>query len=94
MVQKFYSEYDLMAGVIILRNEIKKSYEFSKSIAEFIQKKEGKALTSKLLIDYILEKYGEKIQTPYLTFLINIVQNYFKVKVPKISGVKDLLGFL
>lgn len=94
MVQKFYSEYDLMAGVIILRNEIKKSYEYSKTLSEFIQKKEGKALTSKLLIDYILEKYGERIQKSYLSFLIDIVQNYFKVKVPKISGVKDLLGFL
>jgi len=94
MVQKFINEYDLMAGVIILRNEIKKSYEFSKAIAELIQNKEVKAITSKLLIDHILEKHGERIQKPYLSFLIDIVQNYFKVEVPKISGVTDLLGFL
>lgn len=94
MVQKFFSEYDLMAGVIILRNEINKAFEFSKSIAEFIQNKESKAITSKLLIDYILEKHGEKIHTPYLSFLIDIVHSYFKVSVPKIRGVTDLLGFL
>ncbi|MFX1350397.1 MAG: hypothetical protein ACFE92_17135 [Promethearchaeota archaeon] len=94
MVQKFFKEYDLMAGVIILRNEIKKAYKFSNSITEFIHNKEGKAITSKLIIDYILEKYGERIQKSYLSFLIDIVQNYFKLKVPKISGVTDLLGFL
>jgi len=94
MVQKFINEYDLMAGVIILRNEIKKSYVFSKTIAELIQNKETKAITSKLLIAHILEKHGERIQKPYLSFLIDIVQNYFKVEVPKISGVTDLLGFL
>ena len=94
MVQKFINEYDLMAGVIILRNEINKCYEFSKAIAELIQNKEAKAITSKLLIDYILEKHGERIQKPYLSFLIEIVLNYFNVEVPKISGVTDLLGFL
>ncbi len=94
MVQKFIDEYDLMAGVIILRNDVKKCYEFSKSIAELIQNKEGKAITSKLIIDHILEKHGERIQKPYISSLIDIIQNYFKVEVPKISGVTDLLGFL
>ncbi|MFX0136993.1 MAG: hypothetical protein ACFFDN_25370 [Candidatus Hodarchaeota archaeon] len=94
MVQKFMAEYDLMAGLIILRNEIKKVYEFSKTIAEYIENHIGKPTTSKILIDHILEKHGERIQIPYLTFLINIVQNYFKVDVPKIGGVTDLLGFL
>ena len=94
MVQKFMAEYDLMAGLIILRNEINKAYEYSKTIAENIENQKGKPITSKILIDQILEKHGERIQIPYLTFLINIVQNYFKVDVPKIGGVTDLLGFL
>ncbi|MFX1304486.1 MAG: hypothetical protein ACFFBV_10930 [Promethearchaeota archaeon] len=94
MVQKFLAEYDLMAGLIILRNEVNKTYEFSKTIAESLEKQKGKPMTSKILIDYVFEKYGERIQIPYLTFLINIVQNYFKVEVPKIGGVTDLLGFL
>ncbi|MFX0106053.1 MAG: hypothetical protein ACFE75_11260 [Candidatus Hodarchaeota archaeon] len=94
MVQKFFDEYDLMAGLIILRNEINKAYGYSKTIAEYAEKKKGKPITSKILIDHILEKYGERIQIPYLNFLINIVQNYFKVEIPKIGGVTDLLGFL
>jgi hypothetical protein len=94
MVQKFLAEYDLMAGLIIIRNEINKAYEYSKTITEFIENHKGKPITSKILIDHILEKHGERIQIPYLTFLINIVQNYFKVDVPKIGGVTDLLGFL
>jgi len=51
IVQKFFAEYDLMAGLIILRNEINKAYEYSKSILEFIQNQEGKPLTSKILIN-------------------------------------------
>jgi len=94
MVQKFFAEYDLMAGLIILRNEIKKAYAFSKSIANYIENQKGKPITSKIIIDHIFEKHRERIQIPYLTFLINIVQNYFKVEVPKIGGVTDLLGFL
>ncbi|MFW9900538.1 MAG: hypothetical protein ACFFDY_04535 [Candidatus Thorarchaeota archaeon] len=94
MVHKFLSEYDLMAGVIILRNEIKKAYEFSNTIAELIQQKEGKGLTSKVIIEYISEKHDEKINKSYLSFLIDIVKNYFKIDVPSISGVTDLLRLL
>ncbi|MFX1377968.1 MAG: hypothetical protein ACFFA4_02650 [Promethearchaeota archaeon] len=94
IVQKFFAEYDLMAGLIILRNEINKAYEYSTSILEFIQKQEGKPLTSKMLINLISEKHDEKIATPYLTFLIDIVRDYFKIEVPKIGGVSDLLGLL
>ncbi|MFX0038470.1 MAG: hypothetical protein ACFFCY_03125 [Promethearchaeota archaeon] len=94
MVQKFFAEYDLMAGLIILRNEINKAYEFSKSILDFIENQKGKALTSKMLISHISDKHNEKIPTQYLTFLIDIVRNYFKADVPKIGGVSDLLGLL
>jgi len=48
----------------------------------------------RIIIKHILEKHSEKIQIPYLTFLIDIVSNYFKVNVPKIDGVTNLLGFL
>jgi len=94
IVHKFLTEYDLMAGLIILRNEINKIYEFSKSIAEFIENNKGKPITSKILINHILEVYNEKIQMPYLNYIIDIVRCYFKVEVPKIDGVGSLLGFL
>jgi hypothetical protein len=94
IVRKFFGEYDLMAGLIILRNEINKAYEFSRSISEFIEEHKDKQITSKMIINHISEKQGAKIQMPYLKFLISIVQNYFKVDVPKIDGVTSLLGFL
>ena len=83
-----------MAGLIILRNELNKLYEFSKNIAEFIENHKSEPITPKRLIDHISEVYGEKIQMSYLSYLINITRYYFKVEIPKIEGVKNLLGFL
>jgi len=83
-----------MAGLIILRNEINKAYEYSKSIIQLLEAQKGKTLTSKIIMDHISKKHDEKIYLPYLTFLIDIVSNYFKVEVPKIGGVTDLLGLL
>ncbi|MFX1601190.1 MAG: hypothetical protein ACFFB6_11395 [Promethearchaeota archaeon] len=94
IVQKFFAEYDLMAGLIILRNEINKAYEFSKSIIQYLENQKGNPLTSKIIISYLSEKHGEKIHLPYLTFLIDIVRHYFNVNVPNIGGVTDLLGLL
>ncbi len=94
IAKKFNSEFELVPALIILRNEIQKVYEFSKTIAELIKNRENKPLTSKMLIDHIEEKYREAIQMPFLRLLIDIVKNYFKVEVPKIDGVTDFLGFL
>jgi hypothetical protein len=94
IVKKFFKEYDLMAGLIILRNEIKKIYDFSRNIVDFIKNNEGKSLIAKNIIKYLSEKHKEKIQISYLRFLLNIVQNYFNFKVPTIEGVSNLLGLL
>lgn len=94
IVQKFLAEYDLMAGLIIIRNEINKAYEFSNSIVQFVKENEGNPISPRIVMNYILEKQGEKIQMPYLIFLIDIVSNYFKVEIPKIDGVTNLLGLL
>ncbi len=94
IVQKFFTEYDLMAGLIILRNEINKAYEFSNSIISFVENQKDKPLTSKIIINHLSEKHNEKIPMLYLTFLMEIVHNYFKVDIPKIGGVSDLLGLL
>lgn len=94
IVQKFLAEYDLMAGLFIIRNEINKAYEFSNSIVQLIKENEGKPISPRIIIKHISEKHTEKIQMPYLTFLIEIVSNYFKVEVPKIDGVSNLLGLL
>lgn len=94
IIQKFLSEYDLMAGLIILRNEINKAFEFSNSIIQLIKENEGTPISARIIMKHISEKHTEKILMPYLTFLIDIVSNYFKVAVPKIDGVTNLLGLL
>ncbi len=94
LLHKFFAEYDLIAGLIILKNELNKIFEFSKTIGEFIESQKGKPITSKILIGLVSEKHEEKIQMPYLNYLIDIIRYYFKVEVPKIKGVTNLLGFL
>ena len=92
--QKFLAEYDHTTGLIIVRNEIQKAFEYSKALAEFITGDQEKIFTSKILMDLIKEKQEERIQKDYLTFLLKIVKNYFKVEVPKIDGVSNFLGIL
>ncbi|MFX1277421.1 MAG: hypothetical protein ACFE9Z_04735 [Promethearchaeota archaeon] len=94
IIQKFFDEYDLMAGLIILRNEIKKVYELSKDVGVFIKNNEESSITSRNIIKYLSENHQGKIQLPYFKFLLNIVQNYFKIDVPKMDGVSNLLGLL
>ncbi|MHA2010409.1 MAG: hypothetical protein ACXABO_14865 [Promethearchaeota archaeon] len=94
IARKFLDEYDLGPALIIVRNEIQKAFEFSKTLVEYIENLQNKTITSKNLFDCIFEKYNEKIKIGYLTFLLDIVEHYFKVVVPKINGVRSFLGFL
>jgi len=94
IAKKFLGEYDLITGLIILRNEVQKTFEYSKTLVDFITNSEKKAWTSKILIDHINEVHNERIQMNYLTFLYDIVNHYFKVEVPKIGGVTKFLGIL
>lgn len=92
IARKFLEEYDLVTGLIILRNEIQKAFEFSKTLSEFIKDTDEKVLTSKILINHIKEVYNEKIQINYLKFLFNILKHYFKVVLPDIKGVQNFLS--
>ncbi|MHA2180417.1 MAG: hypothetical protein ACXAAH_03215 [Promethearchaeota archaeon] len=94
IVHKFFSEYDSAAGLIILRNEIQKAYEFSKELAEFVSCSQDEIYTGKNLMDVINEKHNERIQKDYLAFLLVIVTQYFKVEIPRKEGLKNFLGFL
>ena len=94
IAKKFLGEYELVTGLIILRNEIQKAFEFSKTLTSFITNSDKKAWTSKILIDHINEMHNERIQMKYLTFLYDIVKHYFKADVPKIDGVSTFLGIL
>ncbi len=94
IIQKFFAEYDLTTGLIILRNEIQKAFEYSKALAEFIPGNKKKISTLKILIDHLTEMQGERIQKNYLMFLLEIAEHYFKVDIPKIDGVSNFLGIL
>lgn len=95
IVQKFLNEYNPMSSLIILKNEIQKAYELSKSIAEIVGKiKKKEKVYSKKLIDDLEKMHDMKIQMPYLDFLVEIVENYFGVEVPLTSNISDFLGIL
>ncbi|MFX1375289.1 MAG: hypothetical protein ACFFA0_05710 [Promethearchaeota archaeon] len=94
IAKKFLDEYDLVTGLIILRNEIQKAFEFSKTLADFIENSKDKAYNPKILINHIKEIYNERIHKDYLMFLLNIVNHYFKIEVSKIDGVSNFLEFL
>ncbi|MBD3194151.1 MAG: hypothetical protein GF317_03790 [Candidatus Lokiarchaeota archaeon] len=94
IVERFLSEYDLRSSLIILRNEIKKSYTLAQSIVDYVNNFEGKEVQSKKILDYLAEKHNIEIKIPYLKFLTNIVENYFDVEVPISSEIGNFLGFL
>jgi len=91
IVKKFLAEYDLATGLIILKNEIQKVFEFSKELAEYIKCSQNEKLTSKILMDHIYEKKNERIQKNHLTLLLDIVNYNFKVEIPKKVGVTIFL---
>ncbi|MFW9823599.1 MAG: hypothetical protein ACFFE4_11715, partial [Candidatus Thorarchaeota archaeon] len=93
IVKKFLAEYELSTGLIILKNEIQKAYEFSKQLANFISDNQEESFTPKILIEYITEKKNERINKDYLNFLLNIVVNHFNIDIPKISGILSIRGY-
>ena len=95
IIQKFLAEYDPTTSMIILKNELKRAFELSLSVIEYIKglKKKETVITRKL-INFLNKKHDFKIQVPYLEFLYEIVENYFNQKVPKSSDIANFLGTL
>ncbi|MFO7797163.1 MAG: hypothetical protein ACQERB_07125 [Promethearchaeati archaeon] len=94
IIEKFLSEADERSSLIILKNEIQKAYKLSEKIMEFVDNFEGKEIQSKKILDYLSTEENIVIKIPYLRFLIDIVENYFNVKVPISSDISNFLGFL
>ncbi|MBD3340129.1 MAG: hypothetical protein GF353_13530 [Candidatus Lokiarchaeota archaeon] len=97
IVEKFFEESDLISSLIVLRNEIKKIYNLTKSIADFYKKGEKKKLSSKQITDFLQEEHNLKIQKDfkiYLDFLTEVVRTYFGVEVYKTSNVADFLEYI
>ena len=48
----------------------------------------------KKIIEEIAKVHSVKIQFPYLDFLYEIVENYFKIQIPRSSNVSNFLSTL
>jgi len=93
IIQKFFTEYDSKTSLIILRNEIRKAFNFSKSIIEIVQNLEQKEkININIIIGKLQQVYKVNVSRYYLDFLIEIIENYFKVKVPIIY--ENILSFV
>ena len=81
IVQKFFAEYDSEKSLILIKNEFQKAYFLSKAISEYL--KNSKNLDVKTLTDYLKEEvHAIKITPYYLKLLLDIVEHYFKTKIP------------
>ena len=95
LVRKFIEEYENIPSIIYLRNRIQESYELSETIAERVKNlKKKEKLSSMMVIEEIANVHNIKIQSSYLDFLYEIVENYFKIKIPRSSNVSDFLSTL
>ncbi len=95
LVQKFFEEYEPIPSLIYLQNGLQKTYELSETIANIVKGlKKKEEIYSKKLIKDLSRIHNVKIKLTYLDFLIEIVENYFKVEVPKSSKVSNFLGTL
>ncbi|MBY9007954.1 MAG: hypothetical protein KGD63_14530 [Candidatus Lokiarchaeota archaeon] len=94
IIEKFLLEGDNLSSILLLRNEIEKAYKLAKSVEDFVKIHKEKNIQSKEILDYISKKYRIEITLNYLNFLIEIVENSFKIKVPKSSDVSNFLGLL
>ncbi|MFX1256895.1 MAG: hypothetical protein ACFFAN_03470 [Promethearchaeota archaeon] len=87
IVSRFMNEYDLGYSYVVLKNDIQRAYELSKSIVEFINeaKKKKETINTLKISTQLEEVYKIKINTIYLKFLMKIVEDYFGVSVPSLT---------
>ena len=94
-MQKFFEEYEPIPSLIYLQNGLLKAYQLSETIVDIVKNlKKKEKVYSKKIIEDLSNIHNIKIQLKYLDFLFEIVENYFKVEVPKSSKVSNFLGAL
>jgi len=95
LVRKFLEEYEPIPSIIYLHEGIQKTYELSETIVERVKNlKKKEKLISNNVIEEIANDHSVKIQLPYLDFLYEIVENYFKIQIPRSSNVSNFLSTL
>jgi len=100
LVQEFLSEHDLAYSYIVLKNEISKIFLLGKDVAHYLKNlpsSEQKELSiydlSKHINDFATS-HNIRLHRIYLDFLVDIVINYFDIKVSKQAGAKDFIKFI
>jgi hypothetical protein len=85
IIQKFFAEITPKPGLIALKKEIKKAFdfaqEFSTKVTELIKREEKKPAL-KVIIHELTHISNVKISMPYLRFLQEISEHYFDIKIP------------
>jgi len=85
LIERFLSESKSTLSLVLLKNEIKKSYVLARSISQFAMSyKKKKKLSSKIITDYLIEAFGIKIEKTYkkyLSWLLDIAKEYFGIDV-------------
>jgi len=92
IVQKFFVEEGFKPSLIILKNDLKKVYDISVMIRDYINiHKEKDKIYSKNILEHLESVHNIKISIQYLSFLIDIIKKYFNVSVqiylPNVSGI-------
>ena len=92
IIFKFLKESEPKIALIVLKNEILKLYNLSKSIGEFA--KEEPKLSEKKITDFLVKNHGLKMQKkfrPYFNLLLEIAAAYFEVEIARASRVANFL---
>jgi len=88
IIQKFLSEIEPKTSLIVVRNEIQKAFELSKSLSNRIEGYKKNNVVDKVdlknLFENLIEGQNIKISLSYTKFLIEIVENYFKTEIPMV----------
>ena len=93
IIQTFLNEIDPIAGMIFLKNELKRIYQLSETILDMIKNlKKNEKIYSKNIINDIVNLHGVKLQVPYLDYLFEVVKYYFEIEIPKSSNISNFLG--
>ena len=86
IIQKFLSETEPQSSMIIIKSEFQKAFMLAKDLSEKIKELSNEAqnihIDAKFFYGFLEKKYDTEISLPYLKFLIEIVENYFKTPIP------------
>ncbi len=95
MAKIFFEERDSKSSLILLKNEVFKTFDLAKKVHEFLESiSDEETIHTSKICKYMEEKQQVKLSASYVKFLLEIVEKYYNFKLPKISDVSDFLGFL